>query len=197
MRNRPGGRGASRERGLTSTEIALLRPALDLAMAVARDEEPPPRPLRPLVNFAKLPPHALATVRRAVDTDDGFRARVAEVAGSLETQLGRPSWLWLVRPDGWEAELAGLSESALADEASNREEQEERTARRRLGAAVDAKERAERVAAEARALAARLDEELVAERKARRAADTRVVVLEEEATSSRRAWTRLSRRSPL
>jgi len=51
-----------------------------------------------------------------LDRDDGFRARVSEAVG--ESEVGRASWLYLARPDGWESELEGLvMEAAHRDDA--------------------------------------------------------------------------------
>lgn len=68
---------------------------------------PAPSALRPLLRFARLSGPAYATVMRAVDDDDAFRARVVEAAPSdAERALGRVGWVWLNRPEGWEAEVA-------------------------------------------------------------------------------------------
>jgi predicted RNA-binding protein with PIN domain len=89
--------------------IGTLRPALELAWAVAkagtqaRPPISPPGRLRPLMRFAKLPDRALATVQQVVEDDPAFRARVVEWAD--EAKLDRQAWLWLVRPDGWEHDL--------------------------------------------------------------------------------------------
>jgi predicted RNA-binding protein with PIN domain len=135
-----------------------------------------------LLRFAKLPDRALATVRRVLEDDEAFRARVAEAAeaASAETGLGRAGWLWLVRPEGWAEELAGLGAIAAETAASARDDHEERNARRRLSAANEARVRAEAAAATAQAAASRAGEELVVERQARRAADTRRVELERQ-----------------
>ncbi len=191
------GVAAKRERGLTAEEpaarprdgsthrspapAALLRPGLELAWVVARLGEtttPPivaPGPVRKLLRFARLPDRALATLRRVVDDDAGFRARVAEVAN--EDDLGRPSWLWLVRPDGWEDELAALEEEAASSASSVQDERDERGARRRLGAAEEARRRADAAAAVANAAATRAGEELAAERQARRQIETEAASL--------------------
>lgn len=108
----------------------LLQRALELALGRARrdahtrDAPPPPSALRPLLRFNKLPPRARETLRRVLDEDDEFRARVAE--GVAEDDLDRPSWLFLTRPDGWREELELLEDAAtseLADERATREEQ--------------------------------------------------------------------------
>jgi predicted RNA-binding protein with PIN domain len=185
----PRRRGVAGEPGLTDPEPApaagvsgaLLRSALELAWVVAReDQESAPRALRRIVRFASLPPAALAKVRRVVEEDEAFRARVADAAVLAENVLGRAGWLWLVRPDGWEHELVVLDELAEQTAASTREEHDERSARRRLAAAEDAKQRAEATAAAAGAAATRAGEDLTAERVARRAAETRAVTTEAE-----------------
>ena len=157
---------------------AALRPALELAWAVARrglGEEPPvdvPRLLRPLLSFSRLPARALETVRRALEDDGEFRARVA---GEVDqSELDRPSWLFLARPPGWEDEVGRAGRAArLAAEAAL-EDQEERTARRQLRGAQEAARRAEDATREAqqalaavRARTTRMAEELAAERGAR------------------------------
>lgn len=90
--------------------IAQLRPALGLAWAVGvarhRERKPIPGPMRPLVRMAKLPDRMLSTIREAVDSDDDFRTHVADKAD--EADVGRLSWLWLSRPEGWDEEIAGL-----------------------------------------------------------------------------------------
>jgi predicted RNA-binding protein with PIN domain len=156
--------------------IGMLRPALELAWAVAkiggqaRPAVPPPGRLRPLMRFAKLPDRALLTVRQVVDEDDAFRTRVAEAAD--EAGLGRAAWLWLTRPEHWEDDLQALAqaEDELASEAE--EEKEERRARRRVDAAEAAAARAEAEAAGLRQLNSDLVAELTTERQARRRAES-------------------------
>jgi predicted RNA-binding protein with PIN domain len=156
----------------------LLRPALELAWAVARvgeDASPPiqaPGAVRRLLRFSRLPDRALATLRRVLEQDEDFRKRVADAAD--ETMLGRAAWLWLVRADGWDEELAALAAEAHQSASSAREEQEERSARRRLAAAEEARRRADVAAASATAAATRASEELTNERQARRNAETKV-----------------------
>ena len=94
----------------------VLRPGLEVAFVLAvvgaRQRPPitPPAALRPFLHFQKLPNAALAPVRKVVEEDDAFRARVAAVA--TEEVVQRPSWLWLHRPEGWEEELATLAEAS-------------------------------------------------------------------------------------
>ena len=105
VRPRRGGRGAAR---LTATD-ALLRRALTAAVEVARagamSDPPVPAPtgLQPFLRFARLPPAALAAARKVLDADADFRARVAETTS--EDVVGHEGWLFLTRPEGWEAEL--------------------------------------------------------------------------------------------
>lgn len=150
---------------------ALLRPALELAWAVARlgmENRPvvsPPRALRPFLQFARLPERALATLRRVVDEDESFRGRVAELA--VESELGRIPWLWLTRPDGWEEELAEAEKAADELAAEANDSRADRDARRRLHGAEAARRRAEEQAEEAQKALAAAAEELAGERQAR------------------------------
>lgn len=151
----------------------------------------PPRLLRPFLQFVRLPDHALAAVRKALDDDVDFRVRVAERAS--EEELGRAAWLFLNRPPGWEGELTALAGDEQAAAESVQEEKAERTAVRRLAKVEQAVERAERVAAKARAETANAVAELAEERRARRVADDsaaelarRVATLEEDAATGRR-----------
>jgi predicted RNA-binding protein with PIN domain len=72
----------------------------------------------------------LSTIRQVLEDDADFRQQVAEAAdGEL---LGRLAELWLLRPDGWQEELAGLLEKFERD-------------RRRLDAERDARLAQERI----------------------------------------------------
>ena len=181
----------------TEAPDALLRAALQLALDVARIGAagvPPveaPRPLRPFLQFTRMPDHALAAVRRALDEDPSFRSRVQLLAD--EEELGRAGWLFVARPEGWEEELAGLACAALAQAESEQEAREERSARRRLAHAEEALQRAEAAAERARADAAKAVGDLATERRERRAAQEeaarlgrRVTSLEGERDSARR-----------
>lgn len=167
---------------------ALLRAALHLALDVARvgarSSPPmePPRALRPFLHFSgRLPDAALQTVRRSIDEDEGFRSRMVGLAD--EQELGRAGWLFVVRPDGWEVELASLSEEAEATARAEREAKEERSAQRRLRRAEAATERAEAAAARARAERDEAMAQLAATRKAHQAADEEVAHLTRRVTS--------------
>lgn len=151
---------------------SLLRSALEAAVIVARSGEnevpvqPSPVGLRPFLQFAKLPPRALAATKKALDHDEIFRLRVAALID--ESVVGRAGWLYLQRPDGWGEELAELEAEAARVGVEITERRAETNARRRV-------EQAEAVAAQAvSALAARetefvqLRDSLAAERLVRR-----------------------------
>jgi predicted RNA-binding protein with PIN domain len=154
-----------------------VRPALELAWAVAKEGAeadppvPPPSAMRPLLRFARRPDRALAVTQRVLDADNSFRERVAEAA--TERGVGRAGWLFLTRPDGWEQELALLSEATAEGLAAEAEERAERSAVRKLRAAEERADRAEASLSEARRDVARRDEDLTTERRARKAAEQR------------------------
>ena len=159
-------------------EERLVRAALEAAFAEARSgqEETPARPapvaLKPFLRFTRLPPRALAAARKALDADDAFRRAVADKAS--EEAVGRPSWLFLHRPEGWEAEMALLVDAALATESEHQGRRTEsealRDAYRRLAAAEDQARRAREVAAESQEAASRALAALAEERRNRREA---------------------------
>ncbi len=159
---RPGGRH----------RLAVIRPALELALGVARmgmTEVPlqtPPGPVRPLLHFAKLSERAMATLRDSVERDGEFRRRVAESAD--EAVIGRLAYVWLTRPEGWaeELEAAELARAAVDDEEAD--DRAERSARRRLVAVEAALARAVAETEEARRVATEANEELAGQRQARR-----------------------------
>ena len=153
----------------------MVRPALELAWAVAkvgtqsRPPLPAPSRLRPLMKVSRLPGRMLSTIREVADTDDDFRARVVKAAD--EELLGRPSWLWLVRPDGWEDELAGLIEQAELAEDEATEKRNRGALQRQLDEANAALQKLRAEMLSLNALNAELEEQTAAARKARRAAD--------------------------
>jgi predicted RNA-binding protein with PIN domain len=158
--------------------LQLLRPALEAAWAVARlgEQQQPkidaPRPLRPFLRFARLPDRALGITRRTVDDDAEFRSRIVPVAD--EDVVGRAGFLFLVRPEGWQAELDELIAVAADAESAESDEQQERTARRRLRSAEEARRKAEAALEASTAGSARVAEELQAERRARQQAEARL-----------------------
>jgi len=155
--------------------LALLKPALLRALVVARagrEADPvvlPPRAILALLRFRNLPRTALSTVATTIESDDPFRERVAE--GASERDLGRASWLWLTRPEGWEDEFERfLAAASLAGPAAGGGTSDPR-ADRRVEGAERAAQRAEARAAAAEAELATVRADLDAARRA--AADAR------------------------
>ena len=146
----------------------VLRPALEVAFAIAvagsrlRPPVASPSSLKRFLKFQKLPGSALAVVRRAIEDDDEFRVRAASVA-SVEL-AGEIGWRWLVRADGWEAEVADLVARAAEDDESEAIGRADRTATRQ-------RDNAERAAVKARAALAVTKEELAREHERRTAAE--------------------------
>jgi predicted RNA-binding protein with PIN domain len=167
-----------------------LRGALELAFAVAvagarmRPPLPSPPSLRPYLRFQKLPPAALGPVRRAVEGDDEFRQRVATVAN--EDLAGRAGWLWLVRPDGWEDELATLLDAGAQESSAAADARTERAAAKRADAAeVTARRATGELAAARTELAAAVERRRELEA-AHSRLDRRVAQLEIELRGARR-----------
>ncbi|MGH9190270.1 MAG: NYN domain-containing protein [Acidimicrobiales bacterium] len=187
------GRGVARDGRLTPATENLLRPALEAAVVVARmtgDDAPvvsAPVPLRPFLRFSRLPPRALGIVRKALDADEPFRLAVAEKAS--EDMVGRASWLFLHRPEGWSDELGDLAaaaESAGSEAAAARAESDAlRAARRQLAAAQGEAGRWRDQAAESRAEAARAVAVLGEERRNRREAVERTIQLDRDLAAAR------------
>jgi predicted RNA-binding protein with PIN domain len=141
--------------GALSAPDELLRQAIELAWAVAhqgarlRPPIAPPTVLKPFLKMQKLPAAALGPIRKAVESDEDFRARVAAIA--TDDNVGAAGLLWLERPDGWEAELDRLAgEYGAAAEAAE-SERGERDARKRVDAAEQAARSAQVEAAAANA----------------------------------------------
>jgi predicted RNA-binding protein with PIN domain len=159
-------------RRVDATSTPLVRPALELACAVAKAGErlsPPlsvPRPMRPLMRFSRLPDRALDVVRQVLDEDDEFRLRVSAVAN--EKAIGRLPWLWLVRPDGWEEEIDSAAVESEARSQDDEDRRADRTARRRLSVVEASLQRSEIELVEARAASAALGAELGELRQQRR-----------------------------
>lgn len=154
----------------------MLRPACEAAVEVARaaaSAQPPVTPagpLRPLLKLRHLPDRALGSVRRVLEEDELFRSVVA--SATTEDLVGRPSWLYLQRPDGWEAALTEAAEEELRAAAEEEEARSASTAARRLAAVEASLRKTETDAAAARDALAGAKEQLAEERRARRAADT-------------------------
>lgn len=86
-----------------------LRPALEHALAEARRLEREhqgrlPGPVADLVRSRKaiLSPASATTLLVSLERNPEFRQQVAATA--TQEALGRLPWLWLCRPEGWEAE---------------------------------------------------------------------------------------------
>ena len=88
-----------------------------MAVTVARRDEStpgatvPPRPLQPVLRFARLPEKALEVVHRTLELDEAFRRHVAEEVDLAA--LSRGGRLYLERPEGWQEELERLVELEL------------------------------------------------------------------------------------
>jgi len=98
-----------------------LRPALEAAInhvrTIRRQRPVPPYPtrLRTLLDRRHLSRADLRMVCRELDRDDVFRQ---SVGAALDTDAHPIARLWLVRPDGWETELAAeiASRHVVSDE---------------------------------------------------------------------------------
>jgi predicted RNA-binding protein with PIN domain len=110
----PSGRPA----GPSQPSTAQLRPALHLALEVARTGTGRvPGRMRSLTQARRLPANWAGTARRVLEDDEVFRTRVA--AAATEISVGRLAWLWLARPEGWDDALP-----ALLDETTRTAEQD-------------------------------------------------------------------------
>jgi hypothetical protein len=95
-----------------------LRPVLELAFEVAkagtrmRPPVSPPEVMRKAMRAARLPNAELGNVRRALDGDEAFRARVAAAAADGAELLGELGTVWLTRPDGWRRRVSELLQAA-------------------------------------------------------------------------------------
>lgn len=177
-------RGAGRGGGELTDPSGAIRPAVEAALAVAREglsADPislPPHALRPYLDFARLSSNALRAIARAVERDDGFRTRV--VAAVDEAQVGRAGWLWLARPQGWEDELATIEAERGIQEAEAQQQKDERAATKRLAAAQAAAAEAEAEVAGRTREALALRSELAEERRLRTEAVGRLAEAESE-----------------
>jgi predicted RNA-binding protein with PIN domain len=133
-----------------------LRKALEFAVAIAREGQklrPPlkyPAAFKPYIKLSRLPSTALGPLRRIMEADDAFRARIG--AGAVPELVDPIGILWLQRPDGWVETISRLVADAT-DEASRADAAGElhREVRKREAAEQVAKRsRVEVVALEAR-----------------------------------------------
>lgn len=149
----------------------LLRPAVELAFALARRveaEDPPgtvPRGLRPFLSFTRLPDKALSATRRVLDDDEEFRRSVRDATS--EEVVGRASWIFLDRQPGWEEELSSLSRAAKEAVDTAREARAETATVRRLRSVEAGRQRAEEESGRLRSQLAEVKEQLAAERRSR------------------------------
>ncbi len=99
---------------------SLLRAACEKAFSVARDSyeaDPsiePPESMRSFLYVARLPRRAITVAQKALEGDEAFRGRVA--AAVTPEEVGKAGYIWLHRPDGWEAEFEKLKQDADAKE---------------------------------------------------------------------------------
>ncbi len=97
----------------------VLRPACELAFAVAREgldaAEPidPPASMRSFLYVDELPRRAIAAAQQVIEENSDFRHRVASRAD--ERDVGRAGYLWLHRPTGWAVEFEALASADEAD----------------------------------------------------------------------------------
>lgn len=181
----------ARSTGLPVDDVRLIRPALVHAVAVARagmasdPPEPPPDGLRRVLRFRRLQTAALETVRRVLDADEDFRSQV--IGGVNEDELGRHSWVWLTRPEGWLEELTALTAAAGTADAEEPSigERDVARLRRALTGAEDAARRHEATAERAQDAGRRLRTELSEARTSRREADRAAAAARAEAERSK------------
>jgi hypothetical protein len=169
-----------------------------VALAVARRDAgtatapPPPARVQPLLRFRSgtVASRGAATLRSVLDDDESFRARVADEAERIgETGLGRSSWLFLVRPEGWREELDAMVEDAARAAQRAGAADEERSAVRRLAQVEDALQRSRSDAAAAEERRQRAERQVADERERRVAAEGEAAALrtERDAVEGRRA----------
>jgi hypothetical protein len=95
-----------------------LRSALEFAILMAAEGQkrkpalPFPKELRPFFNKPRLPNSALGRLRRCIEGDPLFRARLS--AGALPELVDEIGQLWLAGDEGWEQQAAGLASVADA-----------------------------------------------------------------------------------
>jgi predicted RNA-binding protein with PIN domain len=151
-----------------------MEAAVEVAQAARAATPPltPPRQLRPFLGLRRLPDRGLAPIRQALEEDLPFRELVAKA--TTEDLVGRASFLWLCRPEGWEDELQSLVVAERSGERTAADEKARATALRRLDAVEASLAKGQRDLAAAKAEVGRLRDQLGEERRARRAADADV-----------------------
>lgn len=132
---------------MSGRRISVLRPAIELALSIARqgelDDPPLPAParLRPYLGFTRMPPAALEAARRVLEDDATFRERVAAVA--TEASVGPVGWAWLTRAGGWQERLEDAVGGAAATSDERQQRVLDRATERRVALAGEAASRAE------------------------------------------------------
>ena len=113
-----------------------LRSALEFSVLMAKEGrkfKPPmkyPKGLDKYLKVARIPSTSLSSIRRIVEADDGFRARIA--AGALPELVDPIGKLWLERPTGWADEVRRLvTEDDAAAESADVAKQLKKAERRR------------------------------------------------------------------
>lgn len=104
-------------------------------------------------------------MQQVLERDEVFRDRVAE--GASETDLGRASWLFLHRPDGWADELGLLRAAASEEELEVSATRREHSAERRLAQVTETLSRVRCELADSRLDSTATDAALTAERTSR------------------------------
>ena len=117
----------------------LLRSALEFAVYMAAElskRKPPfdhPSALKSYFNVERLPTSALGRVRRAIESDDSFRAAIA--AGAIPELVDPIGRLWLQRPDGWRDEVVlAIAELDRDRESDDGQRALKKSERRRIAA---------------------------------------------------------------
>ena len=97
-----------------------LRSAIEFAVLVAEEANkgkrslPFPKELRAQFGVARIPTGALGRLRRVIEADDTFRARIA--VGAVPELVDPIGILWLQRPAGWEDRVRELLAVRAAEE---------------------------------------------------------------------------------
>lgn len=131
---------------------------------------PPPRAVEPFLRFTRLPDRAMALTRNFLDGDEPFRLRVRDA--TAEAAVGRPSWLFLDRPQGWEVELAALRVAAEEVAGEAEEEKTQSMLQRRVAVLQENAQRSDRELRRLRQELAGIKDELTGERRARRRSES-------------------------
>ncbi len=123
-------------------EVDLLAALCELTVVVAQAGQrlsPPldiPSALKPFLKFTRiLPPQGVRVVRKILDTDEGWRTRVA--AAATPALVGEAGMLFLTRQDGWEVLYANLVAKKRTEATTEGSQRTIRDLERRLAAAQD------------------------------------------------------------